>query len=174
MTTATARPQADEYNQYYASYINRVPDGDLVRFLDQQIGDFRAVLDGIGPSMASDVHAPYTWTIKQVVGHLIDCEKIFGTRIHRFASRDEQPLPGIDQGPYVDNNDYDSPSLRELTDELEHCRRANLCFLRRLQADAWDQQGEADGNPITVRALAFILGGHVEHHLEIIKQRVAT
>ncbi len=173
MSTATiARPAADEYRDYYGTYIDRVPDGDLLELLDAQTDELHEVLDGVTDQQANTLHEPYTWTIKQVVGHLIDCERIFGSRLHRFASGDLTPLPGMDQNPYIDNNDYQSPTLTSLVKELECCRYANLLLLQRIRPEAWDLSGQADGHAITVRALAWILAGHIIHHLEIVRQRL--
>ena len=92
---------------------------------------------------------------------------------HRFACHDLRPILGMEQNAYVDNLDYDLPQLTDLTIELKCTRRSNTLFFKRLTAAAWDRRGTADGNVISVRAIAYILVGHVTHHLEIIKQRVA-
>ena len=166
-------PDRSEYAEYYGTYIDRVPDGNITEYLDSQIAEFRKVLDSIDESTASVLHEPYTWTIKQVVGHLIDAERVFGYRALRFASGDTRPIIGMEQNPWVDNSDYNTPTLAQLTEELEHSRRANLCFFRRIKPEAWDRKAAADGNDMTVRALAYCLVGHIIHHLEIIKSRVA-
>lgn len=165
-------PAADEHHEYYSTYIRLVPQGDLVEVLEKQVAGIHDVFDNVSAEDASCLHSPYTWTIKQVVGHLIDCERIFGNRLHRFASGDEQPLPGMDQNPYVAYNDYETPSLSSLVDELEFCRRANVLLLRRIKPDAWNNRGVADGNPISVRALAYILAGHIIYHLKIVRKRL--
>ncbi len=174
MTTASpGRPANDEYREYYGTYINRVPDGDLLMLLDTQVGELHEVLDPVTERQATTIHEPYAWTIKQVVGHLIDCERVFGNRIHRFASGDFQPVPGIDQDLYVANNDYQTPTLASLVKEMECCRNANVLMLQRIHSEAWDNRGTADGNSVSVRALAWILAGHVIHHLEIVRGRLA-
>ena len=170
--TAYRRPEPNEYHEFYAGYVDDVPNGDIFELFANQIGEFHELLTGISSVEASKLHSPYTWTIKQVVGHLIDAEKIFGCRLHRFACIDDTPLPGMEQNPYVDNLDYTSVSLNELTDELEFTRRSNLGFLRRLAMEAWDYGGTVDGNFISVRALAYIMVGHIQHHLKIVRQRI--
>lgn len=167
------RPTPDEYNEYYSGYVNCVPEGELFEMLESQIEYFQSALGEISDEEASKVHEPYSWTIKQVVGHLIDAEKLFGWRAHRFGCGDETPLPGMDQNPYIDAIDYSKTAVSQLADELEHTRRSNLGLLRRLSIDAWDRVGTADGNPITVRALAYILVGHINHHMRIVEKRVA-
>lgn len=167
------RPFSDEYNEYYQGYLDCVPEGDLFETLENQIGYFQDVFGKISDEEASKLHDPYTWTIKQVAGHLIDAEKLFGWRAHRFGCGDETPLPGMEQNPYVDAIDYTQISLAELADELEHTRRSNFSFLKRLSSESWDRTGTADGNSITVRALAYMLVGHINYHMRIVEKRVA-
>jgi hypothetical protein len=166
-------PGKDEYAEFYGVYIGKVPDGDIVEQFKSQIGEFRSVLDGIDEPSAGVLHEPYTWTIKQVVGHLIDAERVFGYRAHRFACGDVRPILGMEQNPWVDNMDYETPTLAELTDELEYSRRANHSFFKRIAPAAWDRKGEADGKAITVRALAYCMVGHVTYHLDIIQSRLS-
>jgi hypothetical protein len=166
------RPGSDEYYEYYAKYIQLVPDGDLRGLAEAQIGELRSFFQGVSEQEATVLHAPYTWTIKQVLGHLIDAERIFGNRIHRFASGDFQPLPGMEQDPYVANNDYELPTLQSLLTELILCREANVLLLRRIKPQAWEHRGVASDHPITVRALAYVLVGHILHHLKIVAQRL--
>ena len=168
------RPDKSEYAEYYGNYINLVSDAEILNQLASQIGEFRNVLDSISEDQASVLHEPYTWTIKQVVGHLIDVEKVFGYRALRFGSGDVRPILGMEQDSWVDYTDYETPTLEALVEELEYSRKANLCFFKRLKPEAWNSQGTADGNEITVRALAYILVGHIIHHLDIVKQRVAN
>ncbi len=166
-------PDGSEYASFYGHYVELATGASIMDQLESQIADFRSVLDNIDESEASILHAPYTWTIKQVVGHLIDAERVFAYRALRFASGDLQPVVGMDQNPWVENSDYETPTLAALAAELEHCRRANVLMFQRFRPDAWDFRGIADGNEMSVRALAYCLVGHIRHHLEIIKSRVA-
>ncbi len=171
---ATRAPEPDEYSEFYSTYIQLVPKGDLLELAHSQIGKLRDFFEGVSEQDASRLHAPYSWTIKQVVGHLIDAERIFGNRLHRFASGDLQALPGMDQNPYIENQDYETPSLQVLVDELLFCRQANLLLMRRLKRQAWDNRGVASDHPVTVRALAYILVGHINYHLQIVRKRLAN
>lgn len=166
------RPKTTEYEVYYGTYIQQVPDGDILQQAADQIERLQTVLGGISDAEAGVQHPPYTWTIKQVVGHLIDAERIFADRILRFSARDPQPQPGMEQDPYVANQDYESPQLASLLEELLLCRRANLYLLRRLKPAAWELQGIASGCSFTVRALIWILVGHIQHHLTILEKRL--
>jgi len=153
--------------------VDCVPNGDLLELLENQIGELKGLLKRISEEEAAKLHEPYTWTIKQVAGHLIDSEKLFGWRAHRFGVGDETPVPGMEQNPYVDGMDYTKISLTQLADEWEFARRSNLSFFRRLSNKAWDNVGIASDNPITVRALAYLLVGHIIHHIQVMEKRVA-
>ncbi len=171
--TTFPRPRAAEFAEYYGLYINRVPDGDILQHLHEQKHAIAECLGQVTADQAGVPHPPRTWTIKQVLGHMIDVEKIFGYRAHRFAVNDLRPILGMDQNVYVDGLNYHDVTLPELTEELLLHRRANLAFLRRIPDKAWNYVGVADGNSLSVRAIAYCLVGHVTHHLEIIKERVA-
>ena len=174
MANATiAPPTTDEYFSYYGTYVNQVPAGDIRTLMETQVHEVREFFGQLSEAEASVLHAPYTWTIKQVVGHLIDTERIFAERLHHFAMRDPQPLPGMEQNDYVNAADYISPTLTALVEELLHLRQANSLLLRRLTPEAWQNRGTASGHSVTVRALAYMLVGHIYHHLHIVRQRVA-
>jgi hypothetical protein len=168
------RPALDEHHDFYLGYIQKVPDGEFFHLLFAQRDDIGAVLNKVDDSQACVLHPPRTWTLKQVVGHLIDVERVFSDRLLRIAFGDEQPQPGMDQDLYVRNADYESPGWTSLVDELLFCRRANELLLRRLRPEAWDRRGTASGSSVTVRALAWMLIGHVEHHMAIVRQRLAS
>jgi uncharacterized damage-inducible protein DinB len=178
MQTSTAspitnrRPGNDEYFEYYDTYIRLVPDGKCFDLLESQIEELRTYFAKVSEADASVLHPPYTWTIKQVVGHMIDAERIFADRLHRFASGEKQPQPGMDQDPYVAAHDYETPTLKSLVDELLHCRRANLLLVHRIRPVAWDVRGIASGHSVSVRALVWILVGHIMHHMTIIGKRL--
>ncbi len=167
------RPAAEEYNAYYDGYIQHVPEGDLFELMAAQVDELNEVFDGVSNDVAETLHAPYTWTLKQLLGHLIDAEKIFGCRAHRFGCGDLQALPGMEQNQYVDGLDFSGCQLGDLVAELQHLRRGNLAFFKRLSNEAFDHVGTADGNPISVRALAYIMHGHVAYHLVIARKRLA-
>ncbi len=166
------RPETDEFAEYYGLYIGLVPDGNIVDLMKSQVVEIESLFENISEADASILHSPYTWTIKQVVGHLIDVERVFAYRALRFASADNRPILGMEQNPWVDNTDYESPTLKSLVEELVACRKANQLFFARLQPATWNLKGPADGNEMSVRALAYCLVGHIIHHTEIVKNRV--
>jgi hypothetical protein len=167
------RPKSTDYFEYYDTYVRLVPDVDFLKLASQQIGHVRECIGHLSESEASMTHAPYTWTIKQVLGHLIDTERIFADRFHRIACGEEQALPGYEQNDYVKNLDYDVVSLSSLLDEFELCRKANLLLFRRIPEVCWERQGTASGHPVTIRALAFMMVGHVIYHENILKKRLS-
>jgi hypothetical protein len=170
----TSPPRDSEYFEYYGTYVSQVPEGNLISLAEAQIDELKLFFERVTEAQATVLHAPYTWTIKQVVGHLIDADRFFADRLHRFASRDFQPLNSMDQDIYVANLDYQSPSLASLVEELGLCRLSNVLLLRRLPPGAWDQCGIASDHPITVRALAYIQVGHITYHLKILRKRLST
>jgi hypothetical protein len=120
------RPAKDEYFEYYGIYIDRVSGGDILQTLEDQIAEFTAVLSSVAQEQAGVLHKPYTWTIKQVVGHLIDVEKVFGYRAHRFACNDLRPILGMEQNEFVAGLDYERPSLDDFCQELKKKDRTVL------------------------------------------------
>jgi hypothetical protein len=168
-----ARPTADEYVALFGKYIDLVPETEIVPVLEKQREEFVDFVQKIPESEASKRHPPYTWSIKEVVGHLTDTERILGYRALRFARNDKAPLPGFEQNPYVESAHFDRLPLRDLAAEFEALRRSHVYLFRGLTEEAWSRTGVASDNPISVRALAFTLAGHVRHHLAILRKRVS-
>src|ERR1051325_1202796 len=124
--TSTGRPAPAEHAPYYSRYINLVAEGDIVTTLGQQIDNTMALLGGISEAQAASRYAPGKWSVKEVVGHMIDTERIFGYRALRFARNDQTPITGFEQDDYVTNGGFDERSLSDLASEFEHVRRANI------------------------------------------------
>lgn len=171
-STCLSKPTPNEYHEYYRGYIEQIPDDQCLALLESQVEELRDFFSSVVEEDASIVHVPYTWTIKQVVGHLIDVERIFADRLHRFSSGETQPQPGMDQDAYIANQDFDSPTLKSLIDELIFCRQANLLMVRRIRPDAWNRRGIASSCLVSTRALVWMLVGHFNHHLAIIRKRL--
>ncbi|MEM9409818.1 MAG: DinB family protein, partial [Planctomycetota bacterium] len=164
----------NEYQPYFQTYIDLVDETNIREQLQEQAEKFKEVLSGVSEEVASCLHPPYSWTIKQVVGHLIDGEKIFGVRAHRIACAEGLPLPGFDQNIFVANTDYEPVALSALVQEFIYNRASNQLMLDRWTSGMWTQTGICDGKPISVRAVACLLVGHVNHHLRIIEKRLET
>jgi DinB superfamily len=164
-------PQAGEYGSYYQRYIDLASEDDIVGALDAQAQETAALLGGVSEEQAAHRYEPGKWSIKQLVGHVIDAERIFAYRALSIARGETQAIPGFDQDPYVANAASDDRSLADLTEELVTVRRANVLMLRALPSEAWQRIGTASDNPISVRAIAYILLGHERHHVSILRER---
>jgi hypothetical protein len=172
MSTRIEAPGAGEYHPGFEKYIARVKDaGDVVEFLKRQLEDTESLLRQVDPSRQTHRYAPGKWSVKEVVGHLTDAERIFSYRLLRFARADETALPGFDENTYVEAANFDDIAWSELVDEFAAVRRATILLLNHLPAVAWTRAGVSNGNSISVRALAFIMAGHVDHHVAILRER---
>lgn len=174
MDTAKAlinRPEPAEYPPYYEKYISLVPQGEILTTLEQQLDQTLALLRSIPESKGGSRYAPDKWSIKELIGHVIDTERIFAYRALRFARHDQTPLSGFEQDDYIREAAFDECKLADLATEFEHVRRANLYLFRHLNPAAWQRRGVASLGEVSVRALAYIIAGHERHHLEILKTR---
>ncbi len=169
-----AQPESSEYASYYGKYVTLVPEDNVVAAMRSELAQTVALLNGVAERDASVCHPPYTWTIKQVVGHLTDCERVFGYRALRFARGDTTPLPGFDENNYARFAESDQRPLIDLTAEFEAVRRSHLYLFQNLPGDAWIKRGSANGNDVSVRALAYIILGHERHHTAIVRRRLAN
>jgi hypothetical protein len=165
------RPEKKEYAEYYETYVSLVAETDIVPALEQQVDELIGLFSTIDDEKGSDTYAEGKWTIKELLGHLIDGERIFAYRAFRFARADKTPLPGFDQNPYIANGNYNAAKISDLVAEFTLLRRSNALFFRNLPGQAWDRSGVASENEVSVRALAYIMVGHVRHHLRILSER---
>lgn len=159
-------PGADEYAPYYAAYVRRVPPGDVLAILAEQISEYQQALGGLSDDDGLYRYAPNEWSIKEVVGHLCDCERVFAYRACAFARNEQAPLPGFDQEDYVREAHYDRRTLADLLQELTTLRQATLLTFRSLTPEITERRGNASGATVSVRALLYILAGHAYHHLD--------
>lgn len=171
--TTPSRPGPTEYAPVHADYLALVKDEDVLASLQTQLDDLRALLRDASEETGNTRHPPYTWSVKQVVGHLTDAEREFGHRAYRFSRNDPTPLPGFEENDYVRNAPFEDYHLRDLLTEFENLRCANLVMFRHLPEAAWTRRGVANGNNLSVRALAYMLLGHARHHLNILHKRLA-
>ena len=165
------RPTETEYAAIYRGYVALVPETDIVGVLETQAEEIRRLLATVSPEKETYRYAEGKWSIRQVLGHLVDAERVFGYRAFCFSRGEQAPLPSFDENRYVDAARSDSVPLRELVEELALVRQGNLVALRRLDAREWAQVGTASGKPVSVRALAWIMAGHPRHHLQILRER---
>lgn len=171
MAARAQKPGNTEYLPYYGTYISLVSDGDVIATLETQMRDTQALLAGLPASISTYRYAPGKWSVNEMVGHIIDSERIFTARALRFARADATPLPGFEQDDYVRNASFDAYPLRELAAELETVRRSTIFFFRHLSEEAWLRKGIANNGEVTVRALAYIIAGHELHHRGMLQAR---
>ncbi len=164
------RPQADEYAAFYQKYIDTVSD-NVIAELEHQANSFPAFLNGISSDKASFAYAEGKWTIKELVGHVIDTERIMIYRALRVGRNDKTPLPGFEENDYVVNAHFCDRTLKSLADEFAVLRKANMYLVKSFTEEEVNRTGVSNGTPISVRALIFILAGHLNHHRNIVEER---
>lgn len=165
------RPGADEFAPFFAGYIARVPETDVLGVLAAQPAELRARLSALPRDQETYRYALGKWSVREVVGHVGDAERVFGYRAFCFARGDEGPLPGFDENAYVQRAGFDELPLTALVEEFAALRAANVAGLRRVGTAGFGCSGIANGNRVTVRALAFMMAGHVRHHLAVLEER---
>jgi DinB superfamily len=168
----THRPGVGEYAASFADYVHRVADEeDIVEALGSQREQALARLEGMAETRGDYRYAPNKWSIKEMVGHLCDTERVFAYRALRIGRGDTTPLPSFDDQAYVAEARAGDQTLADLVAEWGDVRRATIALFRNLPAVAWDRQGTASDHPISVRALAYIIVGHMRHHLQVLEER---
>lgn len=165
------RPAETEFAPYYAGYVGRVPDGDIVETLRSQLEATVALARSLAEATGAHRYAPEKWSIREVLGHMADTERIMAYRALRVARGDMTPLPGFDENLYVRNARFDERTLASLADELALVRQATIGLIAQLDDEELSRTGTANGAPITARALAWIIAGHERHHLAILRER---
>lgn len=165
------RPESTEYAPYYASYVRLIDTPDVLTALEEQRDSIITFLRGLPATAADHRYAPGKWTVKEVVGHVIDTERIFACRALSFARRDRTRLPGFEQDEYVAAGGFTAREMVSLIDEFDHMRLANLALFRSFDEATWSERGIANEVEFSVRAIAFVLVGHAAHHMEVIRNR---
>ncbi|HNK63925.1 MAG TPA: DinB family protein [Anaerolineales bacterium] len=165
-------PEPNEFAEFYSDYIRRADArGNVTSALASQVKEVRSALGGLSDSQARFRNGPAEWSIKEVISHLIDGERVFSYRLLRISRKDKTPLPGFEQGDYVRESGADEMPFNDLLDEFESLRRANILAVKNMSEEAVAQVGTASGMPISARALIYILVGHVEHHMASLKEK---
>ena len=172
MPTLIPRPSSTEFAPYYAGYIAQVRDGaNALELLAAQLDTVPSLLGSVARDREGYRYAPDKWTIKDVMGHVGDAERIFSYRLLRVARGDATPLPGFEEKDYVKHGGFDGRSLADITADWTAARRSTIALTRGLAAGAWERRGTASGHPVSARALLYIIVGHVEHHLGVLRER---
>lgn len=165
------RPDVSEYPERYGHYIDLVPEDDICRALVSQLESSVAYLNLIPESKVDWRYAPGKWTIRDVVGHILDIERVFGFRLMSFSRGETATFPRTNVELYVANADFSRYSLGEWLDEFSMVRNSNIALVRHLPPDAWTRIGTVALGPISVRAMAYLMVGHERHHLRIIQEK---
>ena len=166
-----ARPQPNEAASYYSTYIDRVTSDDIVAVLTTQLDETKAFLSAISEEQSLHRYAPDKWSMRQLLGHVNDTERVFMFRALWFARGFEDPLPSFDQEIGFKAAESDQVSWASHIEEFRAIRLSTLAFFRNLPGEAWLRSGVASGNSVTVRALAYIVAGHVSHHVNVLRER---
>lgn len=164
------RPQPDEYSEFAARYVNLVGNGPILEILEYQMNSNYNFFVRMDPDKADYAYADGKWTVKQVLGHMADTERVFAYRALAF-SREAIELPGFDQDVYMANTTFNKRSLEDLANEFKTVRESSLYLFRSMSDEQLLQKGIASGNPVSVRALAYMIAGHEMHHIKILKER---
>ena len=165
------RPDKKEYAEYHETYISLVEETDIISALENQIDELNNLFAAISEEKADFRYAEGKWSIKEILGHLIDGERVFAYRAVRFSRRDETPLAGFEQDGYVANGNFGNAKLADLIEEFSLLRRSNVLFFKNLTDEAWSYLGTASEAIVSVRAIAYIMVGHIRHHADILRQR---
>ncbi len=165
------RPQPSEYHPYFETYVSKVSEERVLPVLEAQPAEVRRALGAVAEARGGFRYAPGKWSIREVVGHLADCERLFAYRALCFARGERQDLPSFEEDAYVAQARFDAVPLAELMDEFDAARRATMHLYRHLPDEAWARSGTANHKVLTVRSLAYITAGHVRHHLAVLRER---
>jgi uncharacterized damage-inducible protein DinB len=165
------RPGNDEYAPYYGKYISLVATDDVLSALETQRVQMAQIFAARSERDGNFRHGPDKWTVKEVLGHVNDTERIFTYRALRIARGDQKPLPGFEQDDYVRTSACNERTLADLTEEFAAIRSASLALFRSFRDEAWSRRGTASNYEVTARALAFMTAGHELHHRRILEER---
>jgi len=171
---APGRPQPSEYAPYYEKYVSLISATDILGALEGQRLVMSQLLAARSEREGNFRYAPDKWTLKEVVGHINDTERVFAYRALRISRGDQTPIEGFEQDDYVKNGNFSERTLTDLAEEFSHVRDATLALLRSLSGPAWTRRGIANKNEVTVRALAYIIAGHEVHHRRILEEKYLT
>ena len=166
-----SRPEKPEYDPYYDMYISLVEGADILSALDSQIDKTLRLLNDISDEKGLYRYEEGKWSIKELVGHVIDTERVMAYRALRIGRGDKTPNQGFDQDPYIANSDFDSCEMRDLSEEFRLVRRANIMMFGNLTKEAWLRTGTASDRTFSTRGLAYVIGGHELHHMKILRER---
>ena len=165
------RPQSDEYAPYYEKYVSLIASDDIVSVLEAQRVQMTQLLAARSEREGNFRYAPDKWSVKEVIGHVCDAERIFAYRLLRIARGDQTPLPGFEQDDYIASASFGERALTDIATEFAAVRAATMALVQSLPSEAWTRRGTASNNPVSARALAYIIAGHQMHHQNILNEK---
>jgi|SRR5712675_1412537 len=165
------RPEPGEYAPYYETYVGKISETDIIEVLRDQRDSTIELLETLPNHKIGHRYAPEKWTLRQVFGHVVDMEWVFATRAFHFARAVPGDLPGVDQDDAMAVVNFEARPWLSLLEQYRHLRTANIELFNSFDEVAWTRKGIASGNPVTVRALAYIIAGHERHHMGVIRER---
>lgn len=168
---AIHRPALEESGPYYGRYIAEVPDGDVAKQLVAQMGDTLALLTSLSDDDARYRYAPGKWSVKEIIGHIADAERIFAYRLLRIVRGDSTPLPGFDENAFVAAAEFDRLPLAQLLHALRLARENTITLVHSLRPADWSRRGTASDTPLSARAVVWIIAGHELHHRAVMQER---
>ena len=174
MRSTTPRPGTDEYDQGFAGYVGLVPETDVVPILRAQADEIRRLVAGLSPERETYRYAPGKWSVRDILGHIADGERVFAYRALCISRGDQASLPGFDQDDYVATAGFDAWTAAELGEDFARLRASSVALFEHLTPAQWSQAGIANDKRVTVRALAFIIAGHTRHHLGVLRDRYSV
>lgn len=165
------RPADTDYASFYAGYVSLVPEDDVLSVIETQSSETQRLISSLDEQRATHRYAEGKWSVKEVIGHLTDGERVFGYRAMCIARGETSSLPGFDENEYMKYANFDSWRLGDLAESYALVRRSNIVMFRNFDDEAWNRRGVANNTPVTVRALAYVIAGHERHHLKVLRER---
>lgn len=168
------RPVENEYPEYYVPYVNLVPDGNLLSILKKNLVGTIALFEGISEEDGHFRYAPGKWSIKEVLGHMTDTERIMSYRLLRIGRGDQKPLAGFNENDYINGSQFDQLPINNILEDFAAVRKSTITLIQNMADDIWGRKGFANETEITTRAIAYIIAGHAIHHGNIFSERYLT
>lgn len=165
------RPDRSECHDFYFTYIDKVPDGDVLEILKTSLAETEQLLLEVPPERETFAYDSGKWSVRELVGHLVDSERLFGFRAFWFARGSQEALPGMDENAFAGTSNAGTRSLVDLREEFSFARRSHLALFESFDSNTWERSGVASGWSIRVRALPFIMAGHEIHHRTVLRER---
>lgn len=165
------RPLTSEYPEYYVPYVDLVPEGDLLTILNEDLNSTIALFEGISNEEGHFRYATDKWSIKEVLGHMTDTERIMSYRLLRIGRGDQSALAGFNENEFVESSQINNQSINDILEDFVATRKATITLIKNMPTEAWGNKGNANNTEVTTRAIAYIIAGHAIHHKKIISER---